>query len=601
MDNGNSDLVEFTKSVTAALTSLGERMASIESRLNADVQQSCPANSRLLYEQEDRTYYEDEDHGHFDHHHPSLVESFPSSMKRARVEIQTISLQGTPMGTVQSACDTTGATSQKSRSTSQPASLLRSPLNLLNQLNQGPDYWCCDPIALGMITSAEAQRLVDAYFEKMHCMAPLLTQSLYSNAENLRKASTQLFLTVCCVGARGLPASDTPRIYDMAALLDFSLGQVVHGARTGDITLELLESLQIYAHWMPLRNGAAARRYNEVSVWNVIGLAIRWAKFMDLEGKLAAAFGTNGNEWNYKKSVSRTEDLRILRIMLNLLSLDYQTMLSTRLRATIDPNPLLPLARRLCASKDCQPDDHRLLGLCELTNALKYPTDLHYINFFLDQWAVEWSKYPRTDAITPSPSEMPFTSQRWYRLSLNSIPLAGLCSGASVEEAEEHTILTALKYSVESATDMFACFFVGGRPASAAQWNNVALDMPLLARFKYAIDSYWMTHTFAFVLLCILYARGAIDDMLFCHIPSQIDRATGPPSQSSPLAKLLQVGLEVFTQVGHNHPAAHLGNLVAKVFESISMIDSNTNYVEDVFPIPLDDGFDLGLYLAQQS
>ncbi|KAG7774364.1 hypothetical protein KL930_004194 [Ogataea haglerorum] len=492
------------------------------------------------------------------------------AVHRPPVAIQTISLRGAPMSTVQSAYSMAGNGMSENNSTT-PS--VRSPLPLLHQLYR-TDHWCCDPVSLGILSLQDAQQLVDLYFEQMHSMAPLLTKSIHSNAAELRERSTLLFLTVCCVGARSL-FQQGQNIHDLAALLDFSLSRVVLG-RTDRITLEQLESLQIYAHWMPLRVNQSASRYNEVSVWNVIGLTIRWVKFMDLEGHL------------HTKFTGSLEDVRILRIMLNLVSLDYQTHLSTQLPTTIDPVPLVALARKFCSTASAETNDHKLLGLCELTLALKHATDLKYVNFFLDEWVAEWTNYPKAQL---SMSEIPFTSMRWYRLSLNSAPLAGLCAGMPVPESEERAVLVALKRSVEAALDMFGLFL------ETPGWEEPKVNHAFLSRFRCAIDSYWMTHAFAFILLCILYARGAVDETFFCRIPTQ--NQTTPPAPNSPLSNLLHLGLRIF-DLDSTHPAAHIAALVHQVYDSLELLDDSKNYVEDVFPIPLDEGFDLNLFLARQ-
>ncbi|KAG7799647.1 hypothetical protein KL944_004245 [Ogataea haglerorum] len=297
---------------------------------------------------------------------------------------------------------------------------------------------------------------------------------------------------------------------------------------------------------------------------------------MDLEGHLQTKF------------TGSLEDVRILRIMLNLVSLDYQTHLSTQLPMTIDPVPLVALARKFCSTASAETNDHKLLGLCELTLALKHATDPKYVNFFLDEWVAEWTNYPKAQL---SMSEIPFTSMRWYRLSLNSAPLAGLCAGMPVPESEERAVLVALKRSVEAALDMFGLFL------ETPGWEEPKVNHAFLSRFRCAIDSYWMTHAFAFILLCILYARGAVDETFFCRIPTQ--NQTTPPAPNSPLSNLLHLGLRIF-DLDSTHPAAHIAALVHQVYDSLELLDDSKNYVEDVFPIPLDEGFDLNLFLARQ-
>ncbi|KAG7865668.1 hypothetical protein KL918_004147 [Ogataea parapolymorpha] len=113
---------------------------------------------------------------------PPAAEPSPP-LHRPPVAIQTISLRGAPMSTVQSAYSMAGNGMAEINST---ASSVRSPLPLLHQLYR-TDQWCCDPVSLGILSLQDAQHLVDLYFEQMHNMAPLLTKSIHSNAADLRQ------------------------------------------------------------------------------------------------------------------------------------------------------------------------------------------------------------------------------------------------------------------------------------------------------------------------------------------------------------------------------------------------------------------------------
>ncbi|KAJ5316931.1 hypothetical protein PENANT_c030G03537 [Penicillium antarcticum] len=79
-------------------------------------------------------------------------------------------------------------------------------------------------------------------------------------------------------------------------------------------------------------------------------------------------------------------------------------------------------------------------------------------------------------------------------------------------------------------------------------------DRGSLGRLYYAVDSTWISHTFAITFLSLCYIRGVIDENLqICYQPSKIESGklfTRLPSSSwSILARLLRLAEEIFDSV----------------------------------------------------
>lgn len=101
-------------------------------------------------------------------------------------------------------------------------------------------------------------------------------------------------------------------------------------------------------------------RYNEISAWAVLGLAIRYATFLGLERTAIAPFKSR------TQSVS-DDDMTRFRIWLNLVTCDCNLMLSSGLPTSLDPAPAASVARRYSSHHNAQqPADLRATALVEL-------------------------------------------------------------------------------------------------------------------------------------------------------------------------------------------------------------------------------------------
>ena len=105
---------------------------------------------------------------------------------------------------------------------------------------------------------------------------------------------------------------------------------------------------------------APRSRYNEISAWAVLGLAVRYATLMGLERSAIAPF-QGPVEGPSKQDVSR------LRVWYNLLTCNFNLMLTSGLPASVDPALSVQVAENFGSHNMTQyPGDLRVTGLIEL-------------------------------------------------------------------------------------------------------------------------------------------------------------------------------------------------------------------------------------------
>lgn len=135
-------------------------------------------------------------------------------------------------------------------------------------------------------------------------------------------------------------------------------------------------------------------RYNEISAWAVLGLALRYALFLGLDRAAIAPFQD-------PVSAVSQNDMSCLRVWYNLLTCDFNLMLTSGQPASLDPLVSAQVARRFSSSRHAQqPADLRVAGLVELVavvhRAMKSCADvsgrqldpycLRKINTELEEW-----------------------------------------------------------------------------------------------------------------------------------------------------------------------------------------------------------------------
>lgn len=130
-----------------------------------------------------------------------------------------------------------------------------------------------------------------------------------------------------------------------------------------DVNLDTLKVLLLYAQWMSCsedesRSGKLKGRYNDISLWAILGLAGRYALLMGLDRNAVAPFQT--------QATVTEEQISRYRVWLNLLTCDCLLMLTSGLPSSLDPIPGASVARRFCSQKSQMPGDARIAGLLEL-------------------------------------------------------------------------------------------------------------------------------------------------------------------------------------------------------------------------------------------
>ncbi|KZF19673.1 hypothetical protein L228DRAFT_285614 [Xylona heveae TC161] len=468
-----------------------------------------------------------------------------------------------------------------------------------NVLNR---YTACDPVARGVLSVHDAQRAIHIFFEHCHPLAPVLNERLRHSWLDLRFSSPTLFLAICSIGARfwdtghQLPRpmqAVHPRFSDLTALLDMAVSRLLLRPTPADVTLDSIRVLLLYAQWMPCSrddedNGASKvpldahyqpkSRYNEISAWAVLGLAVRYALFLGLDRAAIAPFE------GPIKSVSE-EDICRLRVWYNLLTCDFNLMLTSGLPTSLDPAPSAKVAQRFSSHRAAQqPGDlrvsalvglvaivHRGMRICNDASGRQLDTlCLRKINVELDEWERSW--YIRLRHTESQHNQLPFTSVRWYRLALNSAAVGPVLSSMdrTAPQPLQVWLLQSLGTCLTAASQMLLSLSSYGaeyiwkldsQNMSTFPDGPFEIDSAAVKRLYYAVDSTWISHTFAVTFLVLCYVRGAIDDDLRIRIlnpNASSNPSVLPPHSGSTIARLLRLALDVFDgicQTTSFHPA----------------------------------------------
>lgn len=267
-----------------------------------------------------------------------------------------------------------------------------------------------------------------------------------------------------------------------------------------------------------------ASRYNDISAWAVLGLAARYAKLLRMNREMAIP----------REGAQDEEEFPRLRIYYNLISCDFNLMLSSGLPVSIDPTSTQQGMHRLIGSPGSQlPGDLRIVALIELVS-LTYQTlikcgdftgrkldlrSLKSLNAGIDQWEMVWiSKLAHTAS---QHIQLPFTSMRWYRLTLNSAPLASLLSIRGTKPQQSQLLLLqALERSLTAASQIVLSY-----AKNAGQWiweldsqlpssfpqGYFELDTEASDRMQYAVDSSWISYSFSVTFLVLCFVREVVD------------------------------------------------------------------------------------------
>ena len=127
----------------------------------------------------------------------------------------------------------------------------------------------------------------------------------------------------------------------------------------------------LYIQWMPCSledsektlqgfRRQAKSRYNDISAYSILGVAIRYATFLGLDHTAISPFQGS------VASITE-EDIARFRVWRNLLTCDCNLMLSSGLPATLDPVPAAEVGQLISSLPAAQmPGDLRITALVEL-------------------------------------------------------------------------------------------------------------------------------------------------------------------------------------------------------------------------------------------
>ncbi|KAI4735798.1 hypothetical protein E4T50_13697 [Aureobasidium sp. EXF-12298] len=449
-----------------------------------------------------------------------------------------------------------------------------------------------DPVACGVLTVNETERAVELYFSRHHPHAPFISEAFRHDTLSLRTTSPAVFLAICSISTRSWrddyeqqpeqPCSAHPRVVDLMSLFDQCISRLLLRPLPPDINLDSVQALLLYAQWMPFdeknredtyRMPSTPRsRYNDVSAWAVLGLAACYAKLLRINQQLVIT----GQNTYYEDDFAR------YRTYYNLISCDFNLMLSSGLPVSIDPTSTRRGIHELVESNRAQsPGDLRIVALIELVDMTYQtlakcgdfsgrnldPRSLRSLNADLDQWERLWTtKLAHT---TSQHNQLPFTSVRWYRLALNSASLAPLFSSEQqVRPRHSHLLsLQCLEKSLTAACQIvfsysldagsFVCDIESQLPSSFPE-GPFKLDREALHRMQYAVDSSWISYTFAVTFLVLCFVRQIVDEnlQLCCLQPGNTQASLQPPDlqHSSILNRLLRLALEVCSGIERFSP-----------------------------------------------
>ena len=328
-----------------------------------------------------------------------------------------------------------------------------------------------------------------------------------------------------------------PRYTDIIALLDALISRLCLMPRLEDVNLQTIQVILLYAQWMPCgqQHGNPSSthkrprsRYNDISAYTILGLALRFAKIMELEKDASCPFQPPSKP-------ASASDVDHLRVWNNLVTCHYNLMLNSRFDASVDPTPASNASKQMILHYAAQqPEDTRVAALVELSVIVyraersagtlsRLPLDgtsLRRANADFDEWERSWR--PRLFETDFQHSSMPFTSLRWYRLAMNSASLEPLLSVKEPSSSGPTQLwrLQSLETSLTAASQMLIALSTS---AAKKVWDldsqNTAsfpseaftADLAACKRLAYAVDSTWISHTFAAAFLVLCYVRKVVD------------------------------------------------------------------------------------------
>ena len=368
------------------------------------------------------------------------------------------------------------------------------------------------------------------FFDYCHMHAPLLDNTTRDAPHDLRRTSPVLFLAICTIGCRYWHAPPQltlhPKYASLTALLDIALSRLLLTPSRSDLNLDSIRALLLYAQWMPLSTVVdqtqPRTRYNDISAWSVLGLAMRYAASLKLEDLAVEPFRWSGG----------VDDIAMsrLRVWHNLLTCDANLMLSSGLPTSLSPDKACAVADRFVTHTLGQPNDLRVTALVELVRITHGATVkgwsvdtldlvvLRRLNLELDQWEATWAEKL---GWMNGYCNMPFSSARWYRLALNSASLSTLTRHDGVATSAPPSLRQCLDYALTAASQTLLSYSTTGPtntsafstqlPETFSPLDALRPDPTALETLIYTVDSAWISLSFAVTFLVLAYAKGAIE------------------------------------------------------------------------------------------
>ncbi|KAF2113898.1 hypothetical protein BDV96DRAFT_647399 [Lophiotrema nucula] len=509
-----------------------------------------------------------------------------------------------------------------------PITTLRS----LGALESDRHSWFhpCDPINCGVLRLEEAQQAVHIYFDYCHPWAPALNEGLRHTAMDLRQSSPPLFLAVVSVGARfWYNGSVHPRYFDIVTLLDKTVSQLLLRPSPRDANIDTVRALMLYLQWMPCdqkrasiessseppsRQSKTRTRYNDMSAWAIFGLVLRYASFINLEHLTFAPFRDTR-----ETSVSK-EATDNMRTWFNIITYDCNLTLTSGLPVSTDPSPAARISGEFCRHAGVQdPGDIRYGALAELAcivqraksteglnqNVPPGVANLKKANVEIEEWERHWLrllKYTTLQYI-----QLPFTSSRWYRLSLNSSLLRPLLSPSTRTQSsiDQLSILGFLETSLTAASQILlsltthASHFIWDLKSQSYDSypsGDFAVDPVARKSLHHAVDATWISFTFALTFLVLCYIRARIDDDLqILGLSATTTSTTCVPSRPRPnsiLARLTRLALDIFEAETEGPEFRSGGGYEAVIRDAASaVLDKGQEQLASITQDPLDPAF----------
>ncbi|KAK6073852.1 hypothetical protein SCUP234_07035 [Seiridium cupressi] len=391
-------------------------------------------------------------------------------------------------------------------------------------------------------------------------------------------------------------AQDAFHVYfEIIALLDKTISRLLLSPTPNDASVDSIRALMLYLQWMPCapknspddssvgphsRRPKLKTRYNDMSAWAVFGLALRYASFLNLERLAFAPFQ------NPTKTAISRDDVDRMRTWLNLITYDCNLTLTSGLPISVNPLPAMKVVRDFCMHRTAQdPGDLRYGALIELACIIqrvkgsdggtsnRQPTvpNLKKANVEMEEWERHWLQQLKHTPLQHI--QLPFTSLRWYRLSLNSSILRPLLSS-----------------STRSQTDIFQVWTLGFLETSITAASQILLSLVTNAhQFIWREDDRWYDNTgqpeFSEAYLFL-------DDLQILGIPTMdisTARAPSRPRPDSLLARLTRLSMDIFEAESDGPEFRSGGGYEAIIRDAASLVlDKGQDQPASIAQDPLD-------------